>query len=79
MKLGEALLLNICSNFDQKDMKDSFVTTPHSIKASFVECYGPEFIYTPLFHERSLQEVSLQVYITLSKVVALTSRFKSLF
>lgn len=57
MKLGEALLLNICTTVDQKDMKDSFVTTPHSIKASFVECCGSEFMYTPLFHEKSLQEV----------------------
>ncbi len=59
MKLGEALLLNISISVDQKDVKDSFVTAPHSIKASFVECCGPDFMYTPLFHEKSLQDVRL--------------------
>jgi hypothetical protein len=57
MKLGEALLFNVGVGVDQKDVKDAFVTGPHSIKASFTECCGPEFMYTPLFHERSLQEV----------------------
>lgn len=58
MKLGEALLLNVGISADQRDLKDSFVTAPHSVKASFIECCGAEFMYTPLFHEKSLQEVS---------------------
>ena len=56
LKLGEALLLNI--GIGQRDLKDFFVTAPHSIKSSFIECCGPEFMYTPLFHERSVQDVS---------------------
>ena len=58
MKLGEALLLNISINVDHGDMKDSLITAPQSVKASFVGCCGPEFLYTPLFHEKTLQEVS---------------------
>lgn len=56
MKLGEALLLNI--GISQRDLKDTCVTAPHSIRSSFIECCGPEFIYIPLFHEKTVQDVS---------------------
>ena len=49
MKLGEALLLNLSI---EKDMKESFVMVPHSLRASFIEICGPELVYTPLFHEK---------------------------
>lgn len=59
MKYSEALLLDTCvDQVGQRALRDSFVTTPHSIKASFLECCGSDFVYTPLFHEKTIQDVS---------------------
>lgn len=58
MKFGEALLLDSYVNsVSQSSMKDSSVTALHSIKTSFMECCGPDYIYTPIFHEATLEEV----------------------
>lgn len=54
LKFSEALLLNTSTN--HVGVKDSLVS-PYSIRASFIECCGPEFVYAPLFHEKTLLEV----------------------
>ncbi len=42
-------------------MKDPLVAAPHSIKTSFIECCGPDFMYTPLYHEQTVHEVIMNV------------------
>ena len=57
IKQGEALLVN--DTIDESAMKDHFMNVPHSVRASFTDCCEPEFIYTPVFGEEALMQVSL--------------------
>lgn len=60
MKYNETLLLETSvSQLRCHNMCDSIVTTPHSIKASIMECCGSDFVYTPLFDSKSAKEVSV--------------------
>lgn len=59
---AESLLMSNAATKRHHFSEDSVIFSPNFIRASLIECCGPEYCYIPVFHEKRIQEVSKMIH-----------------